>query len=135
VTVYIDKALRGCIGNAVAVGPLYRSIVENAIYAVSLDNRFEPINVTELPRLTVDVSVLSPLEEYHPIGQSELLKYLKKVKPGLMLAKNGQSALFLPQVWQELPEPTEFLKHLCLKAGLNSNDWQSQMDFWTFTKI
>ena len=135
VTVTIDGNLRGCIGNAVANGPLYKSIIENAVYAISRDYRFEPISLTELPKLKVEVSVLSPLEEYHPADRQELLNYLARFKPGLMLSKSGRSALFLPQVWDQLPKPQEFLQQLCRKAGLPDNEWEGQLDFWTFQKI
>jgi AmmeMemoRadiSam system protein A len=135
VTVYKDKKLRGCIGNAVANGPLYKSIIDNAIYAASRDYRFEPVKLSEFLDLSVEVSVLSPLEKYVLKDIQEFLKFLAKDKPGLMLTKNGRSALFLPQVWDELSQPDEFLNQLCLKAGLAADDWQSQMDFWIFKKV
>ena len=97
VTVYVDGELRGCIGNAVATGPLWKSVADNAVYAVSRDYRFARIKKDELPRLTLEVSVLTPLSEYKPENPAELLQFLEREKPGLMLAKYGRSALFLPQ--------------------------------------
>jgi AMMECR1 domain-containing protein len=57
------------------------------------------------------------MRRYRFINLEELLKYLSLEKPGLVLEKFGREALFLPQVWKELPEPREFLTHLSLKPG------------------
>lgn len=135
VTVYIKRNLRGCIGNYQAFEPLYKNIIRNAIGSVSSDYRFAPISRSEISQLTVEVSVLSPPEEYRPKNSEELLKYLEKEKPGLVIEKNGRKALFLPQVWEELRRPEEFLSHLCFKAGLSPTAWQaSDMLFWVFQK-
>jgi AmmeMemoRadiSam system protein A len=135
VTVYVRKELRGCIGNSVAVGPLYESIIENTIFAVKSDYRFEPITKIELPQLTVEVSILSTLSEYHPASSQQLLDYLKQNHPGLVIEKNGQSALFLPQVWDDLPQPELFLSQLCLKAGLKADDWIENTQFKIFHRV
>jgi AmmeMemoRadiSam system protein A len=133
VTVYIKGDLRGCIGNIEPVGPLYGSIIHNAVAAVSEDFRFPAISKSEYRDLTVEVSVLSPMRPYLFINQEELLKYLSHEKPGLVLEKFGREALFLPQVWKEIPEPQDFLIHLSLKAGLNPDDWKENAKFNVFT--
>jgi AmmeMemoRadiSam system protein A len=132
VTVYVDGNLRGCIGNAVATGPLWKSVTDNAVFAVSEDYRFLQIKKDELRNLTLEVSVLTPLSEYKPKSPADLLQFLEHEKPGLMLSKYGRKALFLPQVWEDLPKPEEFLSHLCLKAGLDSDDWKEGMSFRIF---
>jgi len=134
VTVYVDGNLRGCIGNAVAKGPLWKSVTDNAVYAVSEDYRFTHINKDELGRLTLEVSVLTPLTEYKPKNTPELLRFLQQEKPGLIVSKYGRSALFLPQVWDDLPRPEDFLAHLCLKAGLDPDDWEKGTQFWIFRR-
>jgi AmmeMemoRadiSam system protein A len=134
VTVYVDGELRGCIGNAMASGPLWKSVAENAVLAVSRDYRFIPVKKEDLPRLTPEVSVLTPLSEHKPKNTAELLQFLEHEKPGLMLTKYGRSALFLPQVWEDLPKPEEFLTHLCLKAGLGSDDWKEDAKFQIFRR-
>ncbi len=136
VTVYIDRKLRGCIGNYEAFEPLYKNIIRNAISAITSDYRFEPIVKNEISHLTVEVSVLSPVEKYQPKDSQDLLKYLTKNKPGLLLEKDGRKALFLPQVWEDLPKAQDFLSNLSLKAGLSSDAWQERkMRFWVFHKM
>jgi len=133
VTIYVKEDLRGCIGTIKPVGPLYTSIIHNAIAAASQDFRFPVIRKSELRDLTVEVSILSPIRPYHFKNTEELITYLSKEQPGLVLEKFGREALFLPQVWKELPDPREFLTQLSQKAGLSPADWQEDTKFWVFT--
>ena len=133
VTVYVNEDLRGCIGNAVAVDPLYKAIIHNTVETISHDYRFLPITKEDLPDLTVEVSVLTPLKAYQPKNNQALLGFLAQHKPGLVLEKFGRSALFLPQVWKELPNTEDFLSHLCLKAGLSPEAWKENATFLIFS--
>jgi len=135
VTVYVSGDLRGCIGNIRPAGPLGRSIINNAVYAVRDDIRFPRITSAELPRMSVDVSVLSPLVLYTPKNTGELLQYLDRVKPGLVIEKEGRNAVYLPQVWDQLPQPEEFLSSLSLKAGLSPDAWRTGATYYTFRTI
>ena len=123
ITVYIGDDLRGCLGDIVPYQPLYENIIKNSVNAITVDFRFLPIQVRELPKLKVEVSVLTVPDEYRPKDSGELLKYLEKEKPGLIIEKGGNRALFLPQVWDELPNAKDFLSHLCLKANLPIDSW------------
>lgn len=132
-TIYVDNKLRGCIGDCEAYEPLYKNIIRNSIHAATIDYRFEPVTLSDLPNLRVSISVLTIPQIYKPENKEELIKFLKKVKPGLIIEKGGNRALFLPQVWEELSQPQDFLMHLCLKAGLDPNDWQKkEMNFRIF---
>ncbi|MCX6816632.1 MAG: AmmeMemoRadiSam system protein A [Candidatus Beckwithbacteria bacterium] len=134
VTLYINGRLRGCIGTPEAFEPLEKNIIRNAIEAATADWRFNPVTQDELPRLTLEVSVLTPLKPYHPKSTASLLSFLSKDKPGLVIEQSGKRALFLPQVWKELPEPKEFVTQLCLKAGLSPTAWQDKnTEFFIFT--
>lgn len=126
VSVYVNGRLRGCIGTAQAFEPLCQNIVRNAVVAVSSDWRFPPLALADLAHLKIEVSVLTPLKLCRPKSLSNLLSYLEKNRPGLVLISAGRQALFLPQVWQQLPQPQDFLTHLCLKAGLSPNTWQDK---------
>ncbi len=133
VTVYVDGKLRGCIGDITPMEPLYQNIIKNAINAAFRDLRFPPIIKDDLPRLKTEVSVLTPPKDYQPKNIADLIKYLRENQPGLILEKYGRKALFLPQVWKEIKEPSEFLSNLCLKAGLDPLAWQEEgMRFWIF---
>lgn len=136
VTIYVDNKLRGCIGDYIATEPLYRNIVKNAVNAAFADFRFPPVSIEDLPKLKTEVSVLTPPCEFKPKGTNNLLTFLEKEKPGLIVESYGKKSLFLPQVWKEIREPSEFLSHLCLKANLPPHVWQEcEMKFWTFKTI
>lgn len=125
VTLKINEELRGCIGSVIPFEPLSLNIIRNAISAGFYDPRFPPLQEKEFSKLTIEVSVLSIPEKYQPENPESLLKFLKKERPGLIIEKEGQKALFLPQVWEELADPRDFLTHLCLKAGLDANSWKA----------
>lgn len=133
VTVYVDDKLRGCIGYYVATEPLYLNIIKNAISASFSDPRFPPIKQEELKRLKVEVSILTPLKEFKPDNTNHLLEFLEKEKPGVLIEGQGRKALFLPQVWEKIEKPSQFLSRLCLKAGLPSSYWQKEdIKYWIF---
>ncbi len=124
VTLEIESALRGCIGNILPAYPLIRAIEKNAVHAAFDDPRFAPITNTEFDRLTIEISVLSipkPLEFHSP---DDLLKKIKPGEDGVVLRKGAFSATFLPQVWEDLAGPFTFFEHLSLKAGLDKDSWK-----------
>lgn len=125
VTIYVDKQLRGCVGNYETSEPLYINTIKNAINAAFFDNRFLPIRENDLTKLKITVSCLTSPQLYRPAHIAGLLLHLKKNKPGLLISSGFNRALFLPQVWEELPDPEDFLSHLCLKAGLPSDFWKT----------
>jgi len=126
ITLYKDNQLRGCIGNLYSEKPIFESIIENTLASALFDPRFPPLEEDELENIKISISVLTepkPLPQFKDI--KELLNYLKKKKPGLVIKKGESEATFLPQVWKELKNPEEFLTHLCLKAGLNPQSWKN----------
>ena len=76
---------------------------------------------------------MSLLTTIVPKSVKELLERLRKEKPGLVIEKFGRRAVFLPQVWEEISSAEEFLRQLCLKAGLSIDDWKEEMQFFVFT--
>lgn len=136
VTLYIKGELRGCIGNCEPFEPLYLNIIKNAIDASTVDFRFSPIGEDELADIKIEVSVLTPPQVYKPGDNNELLDFLGKEKPGVMLEAAGKRALYLPQVWESFQNPQEFLSSLCQKAGLPSAGWRTkEAKFWIFRTI
>lgn len=123
-TLYVNGYLRGCIGDCEAYEPLYKNIIRNSIRAATIDNRFESVTLSDLANLKVSVSVLTHPQIYKPENKEELIIFLEKEKPGLIIEKGGNRALFLPQVWDEISQPQDFLMHLCQKAGLEPAEWQ-----------
>lgn len=110
--------LRGCIGSTRAIRSLADDVAANAFAAAFTDARFEPLTAEEFDGLEISVSVLSPLEPLKFGGERELLAQLEIGEDGLVIADHGRRAVFLPQVWGQLPDPTVFLAQLKIKAGL-----------------
>jgi AmmeMemoRadiSam system protein A len=130
VSVYVDNDLRGCIGNLEAID-LHEGIIKYAVFAAYHDSRFEPINSREFSRMKVHINLLSEPKKLPFKDEKELFGLIKG--RGLILEKGWSKATFLPSVWEQLPEPKEFLSHLCMKAGLEANEWKrDKMAFFTY---
>lgn len=124
VTLTLRGQLRGCIGSLVPRRPLAVDVQENAIAAAFKDPRFPPLTRKEFEHITVELSVLSRPQPLEYDGPDDLIRKLRPGVDGVVLQRGWNRATFLPQVWKQLPEPEEFLGHLCYKAGLPANAWQ-----------
>ena len=119
VTLRRDSALRGCIGSLRPQRALLEDVRGNAVAAASRDTRFTPVKPEELPVLRVEVSLLSDPEFVEFVDEAELCAKLRPGIDGVILFSGCRSATFLPQVWDELPQPEAFLAALKHKAGLD----------------
>ncbi|KAB7789180.1 AmmeMemoRadiSam system protein B [Bifidobacterium cebidarum] len=119
--------LRGCIGTLEAYRSLGRDVVEHAIDAAVHDPRFFPVSREEYPLLDVEVSVLGKPAPMPVRSRTELEQALRPGEDGLILTdRHGRRATFLPQVWEQLPNPYDFVSHLLTKAGITpSYDWKN----------
>jgi AmmeMemoRadiSam system protein B/AmmeMemoRadiSam system protein A len=133
VTLKIKGQLRGCIGNLKATETVLDGVKRNAVNAALRDPRFSPLSQDELERTQIEVSVLSePRPLAYRDGQ-DLINKLRVHVDGVIIRKGNASATFLPQVWEQLPKPEDFLTHLCKKAGLPSDAWKkSDLDVLTY---
>lgn len=132
VTLKEHGQLRGCIGNILGRQPLYLSVRDNAIQAATRDPRFKPVTETELADITIGVSVLDVPRPFQVDSPDDYLEQLTH-QDGVILISGNRSATYLPQVWEELPEPVEFLSHLCLKAGISTDCWRNpQTQVYTY---
>lgn len=118
VTLKIAGQLRGCIGSVEARGPLIEDVAHNAWAAAFRDPRFPPLQATEADALDIHISVLTPLSPLVADCEPALLAVLQPGVDGVLLQQERRRSTFLPQVWDQLPEPREFLRHLRRKAGL-----------------
>ena len=126
------KELRGCIGYPYPIMPLYKAVIESAREATE-DPRFPKLRKEELKDIVVEVSVLSPPKAVEGKSVEEKVKKIKEFEDGVILSYYGRRALFLPQVWKELPDKEEFLSQLALKAGLPKDIWKNEgVEFYTF---
>ncbi len=134
VTIYYEGRLRGCIGSLEAQRPLVMDVIENALLSAFEDPRFVPVSKDELCRLRFSISVLSRPQRIRPSGPEELLDALVPGRHGLIIQKGLNRATFLPAVWSMIPEKAEFLRHLCMKAGLQPDEWRDtgRMEFYLY---
>lgn len=124
VTLTIRNNLRGCIGALEAYQPLAEDVREHAVSAAMEDPRFPPVNEAELSRIHIEVSRLTPPHELEYSDSDDLLKRLRPHIDGVILKHSYRKATFLPQVWEKIPDPVEFLEQLCYKMGERGNLWR-----------
>lgn len=133
VTLNREGQLRGCIGHLQACQPLAQDVAENAYAAAFRDPRFPPLGADELADLEVHISVLSPPEPLAVASQAELLARVRPGVDGLILEDDGHRGTFLPAVWESLPRPADFLRHLKVKAGLPPDYWSDALRVSRYT--
>ncbi len=132
VTLKRDDRLRGCIGSPSAYRPLIVDVAENGFAAAFKDSRFAKLSRDELTGLAVSISVLSPTSPMTFGTEFELLAQLRPNIDGLIIQAGDRRALFLPQVWESLPRPGQFLEKLKIKAGLDGDFWSGDIKAWRF---
>ncbi len=126
VTLHIQDQLRGCIGSLVETEPLRTSIRTNAVNAAFRDPRFPPLGRNEFPEITIEVSILTEPQPLEYADPQDLVNKLRPNIDGVILSKGPARSTFLPQVWEQLSKPEDFLTHLCLKAGLPKDAWKKE---------
>jgi MEMO1 family protein len=127
VTLHLDGELRGCVGGLSAERPLADDVRMHALAAAFRDPRFEPLAVEEFAELDIEVSLLEPAQPVAARTEAEAHQALRPGIDGVLLEWRGRSATFLPQVWQQLPLPAEFLGALKRKAGLAADFWHHEL--------
>ncbi|MGH8667275.1 MAG: AmmeMemoRadiSam system protein B [Burkholderiales bacterium] len=133
VTLTYENALRGCIGSLEARRSLALDVRENALAAAFSDPRFKPLTAQEWARTAVEISLLSALEALPLDDESQVLRRLRPGIDGLVLEFGHHRGTFLPQVWEQLPEPASFLMSLKRKAGLPPDLWEPEMRLSRYT--
>lgn len=126
VTLTIGEQLRGCIGALEAYQPLVFDVQEHAVAAAMQDYRFSPVVPDEVPLLKIEISRLTPTR---PLEYSDWQDLIGKLRPnvdGVLIRDGGYRATFLPQVWEKVPNPNEFLTHLCYKMGAPGDLWRKK---------
>lgn len=133
VTLEVNGQLQGCLGATSVHSPLVLEVHNKARASAYQDHRFMPLTKDQLDELTIEVSVLSEQQKLMVNSEQELLDYLTNNKVGVTLTNNHKQALFLPQVWEKLPKPKDFICQLKLKAGWHATYWSPDMVVNTFT--
>lgn len=133
VTLTKNKQLRGCIGNLDPTDSIVAGVERNAVNAAFHDPRFPPLSADELDRVDIEVSILTQPRPMEYRDSNELVSKLRVNTDGVILRKGSACATFLPQVWEQLPQPEKFLSQLCRKACLPDNTWKKgTLDILTY---
>lgn len=133
VTLHLEGELRGCIGSIDPRRPLGEDVAFNALAAAFRDPRFEPLTQDEYPAIEIEVSVLSPRTPLAAATEAQAAVGLRPGVDGVYLEYQGHAATFLPQVWENLPDPVEFLAALRLKARLPPRFWDPAIRLTRYT--
>lgn len=133
VTLRDGGELRGCIGTVDAHRVLGDDVTHNAHAAAYRDPRFPPVARIERERLEVEVSVLSARDPIVAPSESALVAVLRPGVDGIVLEYEGYRATFLPQVWESLPDPVDFLAELRRKARLPARFWHPRLKVSRYT--
>ncbi|WP_299798463.1 AmmeMemoRadiSam system protein A [uncultured Shewanella sp.] len=133
VTLFLDGDLSGCMGDIEGRRPLAKSIPELALCSAFKDNRFAPLLASQMERLTIEISLLSPLTQLTVHDEAELLRYLTDHPYGVVLSDPFHRSVYLPQVWEQLPQPREFIRELKCKGGWSADYWSGDMRVEIFT--
>ena len=128
--------LRGCIGTLQAHRPLLADIKSNAVSAALRDPRFAPLRVEEFDITAVEISLLSPTHAMEVQHEADALEQLRPGLDGVVFEYGRFRSTFLPQVWEQLPQPHQFMTQLKRKAGLPDDFWAEgvRLSRYTVTK-
>jgi len=128
VTLFCRGELRGCIGSLRTTRALGADVRENAVAAAFRDPRFPPLTAAEFGLTWIEVSLLSATESHRFDTEAALRDRLRPGVDGVTLEHDARRATFLPQVWESLPEPQDFLAALKQKAGLPVDFWSPRLN-------
>jgi len=136
VTLTQQGALRGCIGSLEAHRALLDDVTVNAIAAATRDHRFPQLQASELRITRIEVSLLSQSTPMPFTSEQDALAQMRPGIDGVVLQYGHRRGTFLPQVWESLPEPDDFLAALKQKAGIPADFWNTdiQLSRYTVTK-
>lgn len=127
VTLKMNNELRGCIGTTIPQTKLTQDIINNAKNAAFQDPRFSPLTLYEIKNNSINIwiTILSPTYQKNFSNSTEVLKFLEQEHCGVIIKLGYKQATFLPSIWEELPDPQEFIFHLLYKAGINEQEFEN----------
>jgi hypothetical protein len=135
VTLTRDNRLRGCVGALSPRRPLIADATANGYAAAFRDPRFPALTRGEYDQTSLSLTLLGQASELSFADEADLLNQLVPQRDGLIIADQGKRAVFLPQVWRNLPDPAAFLRELKLKAGWTAEYWSPTLKAWRFSAL
>jgi AmmeMemoRadiSam system protein A len=133
ITLTLEARLRGCIGTLRPHRTLAEDVKANAVAAAFRDPRFTPLSAGEFASVALEVSVLSALEPMSFSDEPDALRQLRAGVDGVVFEYGHHASTFLPQVWEDIKEPSDFLAHLKYKAGLPPDFWDKDVRLSRYT--
>jgi AmmeMemoRadiSam system protein A len=124
VTLTVNGNLRGCIGALEPYQPLAEDVCEHVVAAALEDYRFPTVQEDELKSIEIEISLLTMPVPLKYSDADDLLARLRPGTDGVILRDGFRRATFLPQVWEKIPAPAEFLANLCYKMGTAPDTWR-----------
>jgi len=125
VTLTKNGALRGCILDSFSPHePLYENVMRNVVLAATSDPRFPPVRPSEVDDIAIEVSVLDRPQRLEFSDAEDLISKLVPGEDGVILTTPYGKSTYLPQVWDDLPDPMQFMSSLCQKQGAPANCWR-----------
>ena len=133
ITLMQQGQLRGCIGSLEPRRSLLADVEANARAAAFYDPRFELLSIDEFEDTDIEISLLSPTQPLIFANEEDALAQLRPGIDGVLLECGHLRSTFLPQVWEQLPTPREFIAHLKVKAGLSADSWPDEIRLARYT--
>lgn len=124
--------LRGCIGSIIAHRPLIIDLLHNAQNAAFSDPRFNPVSKDEIKDLTIDISLLSTPKQMKFQDEADFMNQIVPFKDGIIIKDGHFQAVYLPSVWEEIPDKETFIRTLKMKAGLPPNHFSKTFEAFRF---
>ncbi|MCD6494946.1 AmmeMemoRadiSam system protein A [Candidatus Bipolaricaulota bacterium] len=126
VTLTKNGILRGCILDSFSPHePLYKNVLRNVELAATSDPRFPPVRPSEVDDITIEISVLDRPRPLAFSGPDDLISKLVPGQDGVILTTRYGKSTYLPQVWEDLPDPVQFMSSLCQKQGAPGDCWRT----------
>lgn len=133
VTLLQHDQLRGCIGSLQPYLPLLEDISKNAVSAALHDTRFLPLTKREFSSVEIEVSILSDLYRIDFINEADAIAQMRPGRDGIVFEYKSCRSTFLPQVWDSIPDPQQFLTNLKIKAQLPGDFWAKGIQLFRYT--
>jgi hypothetical protein len=126
VTLTYKGYLRGCVGALEPYQSLVEDVCEHAVAAAFQDYRFPPVRADEIHEIQIEISYLTRPEILDYSNSMELVEKLRPNLDGVVIRDGIRRATFLPQVWEKIPDPVDFLDQLCMKMGATPDLWRKR---------
>ena len=132
VTLEKNGNLRGCIGSIIAHRPLIQDIITNAKNSAYADPRFNPVEKSEIKDLKIAVSLLSIPKPMKFKDEADLLNQIRQNVDGIIIKDGNYQAVYLPSVWEQIPDKKMFLDSLKVKAGMSPDHFSKTFEAYRF---